>query len=100
MRLHLKCGVYEEERRLGVQVLLSLKVLSSEFVDYQELSELALKVASKNFKYLEDFQDALLKELLERWSPEEVVIETVKLSVPFQHSFDKVGVGLRWRRGR
>ncbi|MEO2065552.1 MAG: hypothetical protein ABGX17_03515 [Desulfurobacteriaceae bacterium] len=37
MKVHVRCGVYREERALGVQVEVSVKVTSDEFVDYQGL---------------------------------------------------------------
>jgi|OM-RGC.v1.029348028 dihydroneopterin aldolase len=97
MRLHLKCGTYPEERSLGVQVKLSVK-LTGEFVDYQELHNLILRLSRNTYTYLEEFQEALLKEVLNRWNIDSAIIETVKLSVPFQHNFERVGVELRWRR--
>jgi len=69
VRLHLKCGVYREERELGVQTQVSVRVVSERFVDYQELYDLLLKVSEGVYTYLEDFQDALLEEIINKWNP-------------------------------
>ena len=98
MKVHMRCGVYRQERELGVQAEVSVKVTSTEFVDYQELYELTLEVSSGTFTYIEDFQDALLEQIINKWKPLEVIIKTVKLSIPFQHSFERAGVELRWQR--
>ena len=100
VRLYLKCGVYSEERELGVQTRVSVRVVSDGFVDYQELYNLLLEVSKGIYTYLEDFQDALLEEIINKWNPKEVIIKTIKLTVPFQHSFEGAGVELRWVRGR
>ncbi|WP_163328176.1 dihydroneopterin aldolase [Desulfurobacterium thermolithotrophum] len=99
MKLHVKCGVFEEERKLGVQVLIDVKVESTEFVDYQELYELIFKTASeRQFTYLEDLGEILLNKIHKRWNPESMEIKMTKLSVPFQHSFSRAGVNLIWKR--
>ena len=98
VRLYLKCGVYKEERDLGVQTQVSVRVVSEGFVDYQELYNLLLKAAEGVYTYLEDFQDSLLEEIINKWNPKEVIIKTIKLTVPFQHSFEGAGVELRWAR--
>ena len=98
MRLWVRCGVYEEERRLGVQLELSVELISSDFIDYQQLHQVILEVAKGEFTYLEEFQDALLDKFRELWNLDSVIIETVKLSVPFQHNFRRVGVKLKWSR--
>jgi len=97
-KVHLKCGVYEEEKRLGVQVEVSVKVKSESFVDYQELYNLILKASSFSYTYLEDFMRSLNTMIIEKFNPKETVIIVCKLSVPFQHSFEKVGVELVWKR--
>ncbi len=98
MKVHMRCGVYKEERELGVQAEVSVKVISEDFVDYQELHSLILEASSKTFTYIEEFQDLLLEEILKRWKASEVIIKTVKVSLPFQHSFERAGVELRWER--
>ena len=100
MKVHMRCGVYREERELGVQADVSVRVVSGEFVDYQELYNLIKRVASGTFTYIEEFQDALLEEIINKWNPDEVIIKTIKVSVPFQHSFERAGVELRWQRER
>ena len=95
-KLHLKCGVYPEERKLGVNVLVSVRVKSKNSVDYEELYKLLCSLKDEEFKYLEDFQDKLLSLIIEKWKPGSVKIKTVKLSVPFQNSFEQVGVELSW----
>jgi dihydroneopterin aldolase len=98
MKLWVRCGVYEEERRLGVQLKLSVELTSSDFIDYQELHRLILEVAKGEYTYLEEFQDSLFEKFRERWNLDSVIIETVKLTVPFQHNFERVGVRLKWNR--
>ncbi len=98
LKLHLRCGVYPEERKLGVEIKLSVEVCSREFVDYQELYRVISEVSNKTYTYLEDFQDELLRVIVEKWDPDFVRIETIKLSVPFQNSFKGVGVELLWER--
>jgi len=97
-KLHLKCGVYEEERELGVQVEVSVKVNSESFVDYQELYNLILKASSSTYTYLEDFMKYLNMLIIDKFNPKEIIITACKLSVPFQHSFERVGVEMRWKR--
>jgi dihydroneopterin aldolase len=96
LKLHLKCGVYEEEKTLGVQTRVSVRVVSEGFVDYQELYNLIREVSRQVYTYIEDFQDALLERVIERWRPGKVFIRVEKLSVPFQHSFEGAGVELYW----
>lgn len=98
LKLHLKCGVYPEERKLGVEVELTVEVAADTFVDYEELHSTILHLSSGTFTYLEEFQDLLLNRILERWNPESVRIKTVKLSMPFQNSFRGAGVELLWKR--
>ena len=98
LKLHLKCGVYPEERKLGVEVELTVEVTADTFVDYEELHSTILQLSSETFTYLEEFQDLLLNRILERWNPESVRIKTVKLSMPFQNSFKGAGVELLWKR--
>ncbi len=97
-KVHLKCGVYKEERELGVQVEVSVRVKSDEFVDYQELYNLILKASSFTYTYLEDFMKSLNRLIIDKFNPKEIIIVACKLSVPFQHSFERVGVELRWKR--
>lgn len=96
VKLHLKCGVYEEERRLGVQTEVSVRVVSDSFVDYGELYSLITETSKKVYTYLEEFQDNLLARIIDRWRPKRVLIRVEKLSVPFQHSFGSAGVELYW----
>ena len=64
MKLYVKCGVFEEERKLGVQILMDVKVESKEFVDYQELHNLILTIVNKNqFTYLEELGESLLNKI-------------------------------------
>ncbi len=99
VKLLVKCGVYREERELGVQLKVSVKVTSEKFVDYQELYELLLETAcSRAFKYMEEFGQEFIGRVVENWSPESVIMKIVKVSVPFQHSFNEAGVELVWRR--
>ncbi len=98
MKVHVKCGVYREERELGVQAEVSVKVTSDEFVDYQELHSLILRVSAQTFTYIEDFQDKLLDEIKNKWNPKKVIIKVAKVSIPFQHSFERAGVELIWKR--
>ncbi len=98
LKLHLKCGVYPEERKLGVEVEMTVEVSSEEFVDYQKLYETVLKASEKTFTYIEEFQDDLLNNIIKRWNPDFVRIKSVKLSVPFQNSFKGAGVELIWKR--
>ena len=100
LKLHVKCGVYPEERKLGVEIELTVEVSSKEFVDYQELYRAFLDVSRKTFTYIEEFQDELLKTILKKWNPDFVRIKSVKLSVPFQNSFKGAGVELLWKRER
>jgi len=100
LKLYLKCGVYKEERELGVQTRVSVKVASEGFVDYQELYNLILSTSQRAYTYLEDFQEAILKEVVERWKPNRVFIRVEKLTVPFQHSFEGAGVELVWEEER
>ena len=37
LKLHLKCGVYPEERKLGVEVELTVEITAETFVDYLSL---------------------------------------------------------------
>jgi len=99
-KLHVKCGVYREERELGAQLELSVKVFSEEFIDYQELYRVIEEVARGVYTYIEEFQDRLLEEIINKWKAETIIIKTVKLSVPFQHSFERAGVELTWQRGK
>ena len=94
----MKCGVYPEERKLGVEVEMTVEVSSEEFVDYQKLYETVLKASEKTFTYIEEFQDDLLNNIIKRWNPDFVRIKSVKLSVPFQNSFKGAGVELIWKR--
>ena len=97
LKLHLKCGVYEEERTLGVQVEVSVKITSEKFVDYRELHDTILKIAQDRvFVYLEDFAMFLLGVFRKKWEADSVIIKVVKVSVPFQHSFKRVGIELTW----
>ncbi len=98
LKLYLKCGVYEEEKSLGVQVELDVKVTSSEFVDYQQLYLTVLEISKNTFTYIEEFEEKLLEKIIDKWNPESVIIRVVKLSIPFQHSFERAGVELRWKR--
>lgn len=98
LKLYLKCGLYPEERKLGVEIELTVEVTSKEFVDYQELYRAVLDVSKKTFTYIEEFQDELLKTILEKWNSDFVRIKSVKLSVPFQNSFKGAGVELLWKR--
>jgi dihydroneopterin aldolase len=97
LKLHVRCGVYEEERTLGVQVEVSVKITSEKFVDYRELHDTILKVAKERvFVYLEDFAVFLLGIIRKKWEADSVIIEIAKVSVPFQHSFKRVGIELIW----
>ena len=98
LKLHLKCGVYPEERKLGVEVELTVEITAETFVDYEELHSTLIQVSSGTFTYIEEFQDVLLNTILEKWNPESVRIKTVKLSMPFQNSFKGAGVELLWER--
>jgi dihydroneopterin aldolase len=98
VKLYLKCGVYPEERKIGVNVLVSVRVRSQNFVDYEELYKLVVSLRDKEFKYLEEFQDKLLSLIVEKWCPDSVRIRVLKLSVPFQNSFECAGVELSWER--
>ena len=99
MKLYVKCGVFEEERRLGGQILMDVKVESKEFVDYQELHNLILTIVNKNqFTYLEELGESLLNKIKENWHPELVIIRIAKLSMPFQNSFSKAGVEIIWEK--
>lgn len=100
LKLHLKCGVYPEERKLGVEIELTVEVSSQEFVDYQKLYETVLESSERTFTYIEEFQDELLNNIIKRWNPDFVRIKSVKLSVPFQNSFKGAGVELIWKRER
>jgi len=100
VKLFAKCGVYREERELGVQLLVDLEVLSDGFVDYQELYLLLTRAGHEEFTYLEDLHDWLIEQITNKWNPKEVIIKTIKVSVPFQHSFEGAGVVTRWKRGR
>jgi len=98
MKLLIKCGVLEEERALGLQYKVSVKVSSSEFLDYSELHHLILEASRGEYNYIEGFLEELLSKIRERWNVNEVIIKAVKLSVPFQNSFDAIGVELEWKR--
>jgi len=99
LKLHLRCGVYEEERSLGVQVEVSVKVTSEKFIDYRELHDIILKIAQDRvFVYLEDFAMLLLGVIRKKWEADSVIIEVTKVSVPFQHSFKRVGIKLEWQK--
>jgi dihydroneopterin aldolase len=99
IKLHIKCGVYPEERKLGVEVLVSVEVTSEIFVDYEELYKTVVEVAnSQKFTYLEEFQDKLLSNIIDNWNPNFVRIRTLKLSLPFQNSFKGGGVELVWEK--
>ncbi len=98
LKLHVKCGVYPEERKLGVEIELDVEVSSEEFVDYQELYRTVLEVSEETYTYIEEFQDNLLNNILKKWNPDFVRIKSVKLSMPFQNSFKGAGVELIWER--
>ncbi|GAB6076941.1 dihydroneopterin aldolase [Desulfurobacterium crinifex] len=99
MKLYVKCGVFEEERKLGVQILMDVKVESKEFVDYQELHNLILTIVNKNqFTYLEELGESLLNKIKGKWHPELVIIRIAKLSMPFQNSFSKAGIEIIWEK--
>ena len=98
LKLHVKCGVYPEERKLGVEIELDVEVSSKDFVDYQELYKSVLEVSEETYTYIEEFQESLLNNILEKWNPDSVKIKSVKLSVPFQNSFKGAGVELIWKR--
>ena len=100
LKIHVKCGVYPEERKLGVEVQLSVEVTSEKFVDYQELYRIILSVAEGTFVYLEEFQSKMLEKILSRYDPTSVRIRVTKLSVPFQNSFKGAGVELIWEKGK
>ncbi len=99
VKLHVKCGVYREERELGVQLEVSVKVTSKEFVDYQELYNLLMEIAqSRAFTFIEEFGREFVDKVVKKWSPESVIMKIVKVSIPFQHSLEEAGVELVWRR--
>jgi len=99
VKLLLKCGVYPEERKLGVEVLVSVEISSEEFVDYEKLYNEVFRVANtKEFIYLEDYQEELLDNILKNWNPNSVRIKISKLSLPFQNSLKRGGVELLWKR--
>jgi len=99
IRLHVRCGVYDEERSLGVQLKVSVKVTAEEFVDYQELYAAVVETASsREFRFLEEFAQELVNRIVKRWNARLVIIKIIKLNVPFQHSFEEAGVEVVWRR--
>ncbi|WP_456484861.1 dihydroneopterin aldolase [Desulfurobacterium sp.] len=98
-KVHLKCGVYEEERKLGVEAEIDLEVESEKFVDYEKLYRIVLEYAQKEFIYLEDFADSLIKEICRQFEPDMVNIKIAKRSLPFHNSMKKAGIKVSWEKG-
>lgn len=98
IKAFIRCGVFEEERKLGGQYEISLYVESEEFVDYQELYSLTMELTENTYTYMEDFAKELLFRITEKWNPDSVIIRVNKLSVPFKHSFERAGIEIRWVR--
>lgn len=97
-KLHIRCGVYEEERKLGVEVDVDVKVLSEKFIDYQDLYNLLIEVSQKEFIYLEDFAETVINNINGKWSCEKIEITLSKRSLPFQNSMEAAGVNIIWEK--
>ncbi|WP_456397440.1 dihydroneopterin aldolase [Desulfurobacterium sp.] len=97
-KIHLKCGVYEEERKLGVEVELDLEVESRNFVDYEKLYKIVLKLSQEEFVYLEDFSDRLINELCGYFDPDVINIKLAKRSLPFYNSMRSAGIKIVWEK--
>ncbi len=98
VKLHVRCGVYAQERELGVEVLVNILVESLEFVDYQKLYYILNDVASEQFRYLEDFLEKVLEKIKKVWEIEFAILRAEKLSLPFQNSMESAGVEVEWRK--
>jgi dihydroneopterin aldolase len=96
LKLFVKCGVFEEERKLGLEVLINIRVESKDFVDYQELFNTVVETAKKEFIYLEDFGKEILEKIRLKWKAEKITLRISKLSVPFQNSFKRAGIEMVW----
>ncbi|WP_457569822.1 dihydroneopterin aldolase [Desulfurobacterium sp.] len=97
-KVHLKCGVYEEERKLGVEVELDLEVESKNFVDYEKLYRIVLELSQKEFIYLEDFSDELIGNLCRQFDPDVINIKLAKRSLPFHNSMKSAGIKIVWEK--
>ncbi|MEO2069078.1 MAG: dihydroneopterin aldolase [Desulfurobacteriaceae bacterium] len=96
LKLFVKCGVFEEERNLGLEVLIDVKVEAKDFIDYQELFGTIVDVAKGKFIYLEDFGKDIIEKIKSKWKAEKISIRISKLSVPFQNSFKRAGIEIIW----
>ncbi|SNR90511.1 dihydroneopterin aldolase [Desulfurobacterium atlanticum] len=97
-KLHIRCGVYEEERKLGVEVEVDIKVLSEKFVDYQELYNLLVRTSNEEFIYLEDFTETVINNINRKWNCEKIEITVSKRSLPFQNSMEAAGINVVWEK--
>ncbi|WP_457568199.1 dihydroneopterin aldolase [Desulfurobacterium sp.] len=97
-KVHLRCGVYEEERKLGVEVEINLEVESGKFVDYEKLYRMIIELSEEEFVYLEDFADRLIEKICGQFEPDVINIKIAKRSLPFHNSMESAGVKIKWER--
>jgi len=97
-KLHLKCGVYEEERKLGVEVEIDIKVQADEFVDYEQLYGILTETTTEKFTYLEQFSERIVEKIRKMWNTEKIEVSISKRSLPFQNSMKAAGIITIWEK--
>jgi dihydroneopterin aldolase len=94
-----RCGVYEEERKLGGRFLVSIRVGCEDFVDYSYLVELAKETAERRtYETMESLGKSILEEIISKCGVNWVIIEIEKLNVPLKDCLKTAGVRLEWRK--
>ncbi|GEM_PF-925662 len=94
-----RCGVYEEERKLGGRFLVSMRVGCEDFVDYTYLVKLARETAeSKTYETIESLGKSILEEITSKCAVSWVIIEIEKLNLPLKECLKTAGVRLEWKK--
>jgi dihydroneopterin aldolase len=96
MKLHVHCGVYKDERGIGVDAKLSVEVESDEFVDYEKLYQVIKKVSKGEFEYIETLLETIAKEIFKIWKVKVLKLRLYKMSLPFENTMKSAGVEIVW----
>ncbi len=96
MKLHINCGVYKDERSIGVDANLQAEAESKEFIDYEKLYSVIKEASKGEFEYVEDLLEKIAGEIFKKWDVNRLRLKLNKLSLPFENTAKSAGVEIVW----
>ena len=97
VKVHVNCGVYRDERSIGVDAKMDVEVESVGFVDYEELYRTVREASRGEFEYVENLLESVAAAVMKRWKVKVIKLRLSKLSLPFENFLEAAGVEMEWK---